>query len=608
MTVVATTRTGRRVEDQPIRVEVVPQEEIDEKVFMTPGDVSMMLTETNGLRVQVTSPSLGAASVRVQGLRGRYTQVLADGLPLYGPAGTIGILQIPPMDLGQVEVIKGVASALYGGSALGGVINLISRQPQRNRSEQELLINRTTRGGTDGVAWLSGHGDGNWGYSFLGGGHFQQRNDIDNDGWTDLPSYRRAVARPRFMWEDGSGRSIFFTAGAMAEDRRGGTMPGRVAPDGRPSPENLTTQRFDGGVVARIPAGTSRFLTLRSSGLGQWHDHQFGANAETDFHHTWFGEGALTGQSGRHVWVVGGAMQRDGYDAKDVSGFDYTYNVPGVFVQDDFSPTTWAIVSASARADFHNAYGNFFSPRISTLLRPRSGWTVRLSAGTGFVAPTPFIEETEAAGLSHVRPLGDLEPERGRSASFDIGWHRGSLELNASVFGSQIRAPLFLSGNEIVNATGPVSTRGSEFIARYHVEGMDLIATHMYVWSTEADPDGDGRREVPLNPRHTAGVDWLWSITRSIRLGVEFFYTGRQRIDQSPYREASEPYLLSGFVAEWRVGGARLFVNLENLSDIRQTNYDSLVRPSPGPLGVWTVDAWGPLEGRILNGGIRLGL
>ncbi len=233
---------------------------------------------------------------------------------------------------------------------------------------------------------------------------------------------------------------------------------------------------------------------------------------------------------------------------------------------------------------------------------------MRLSAGTGFVAPTPFIEETEAAGLSHVRPLGDLEPERGRSASFDIGWQRGAIELNASVFGSQIRAPLFLRGNEILNATGPVSTRGSEFIARYHVEGMDLIATHMYVWSTEADPDGDGRREVPLNPRHTAGVDWLWSITRSIRLGVEFFYTGRQRIDESPYREASEPYLLSGFVAEWRVGRARLFVNVENLSDVRQTNYDSLVRPSPGPLGVWTVDAWGPLEGRILNGGIRLGL
>ncbi len=222
VTVVASTRTGRRVEDEPIRVEVVPQEEIDEKVFMTPGDVSMMLTETNGLRVQVTSPSLGAAGVRVQGLRGRYTQVLSDGLPLYGPAGTIGILQIPPMDLGQVEVIKGVASALYGGSALGGVVNLISRQPQRDRPEREVLVNRTSRGGTDGVVWLSSRGEGNWGYTFLGGGHFQSRNDIDADGWTDLPSYERATARPRVMWEDGSGRSVFFTVGGMAEGARRG--------------------------------------------------------------------------------------------------------------------------------------------------------------------------------------------------------------------------------------------------------------------------------------------------------------------------------------------------------------------------------------------------
>ena len=456
VTVVASTRTGRRVEDEPIRVEVVPQEEIDEKVFMTPGDISMMLTETNGLRVQVTSPSLGAASVRVQGLRGRYTQVLADGLPLYGPAGSIGILQIPPMDLAQVEVIKGVASALYGGSALGGVINLISRQPQRNQSEREVLINRTSRGGTDGVVWLSERGNGNWGYSFLGGGHFQARNDIDRDGWTDLPSYRRATARPRVMWEDGSGRSVFFTVGGMAEERRGGSMPDRTAPDGRPFPENLTTRRFDAGIVARLPVGQTRFLTLRSSGLGQWHQHEMGATSERDFHHTWFGESALTGQSGRHTWVLGAALQRDRYSARELPVFNYNHIVPGVFAQDDFPVTSWLAVSASARGDFHNEHGTFFSPRVSALLRSATGWTARLSSGTGFVAPTPFIEETEAAGLSRLRPLGQLEPERGRSLSFDLGWKRNALELNATVFRSRITDALVLRGNEIVNAGGPV--------------------------------------------------------------------------------------------------------------------------------------------------------
>ena len=471
-----------------------------------------------------------------------------------------------------------------------------------------MLVNRTSRGATDGVVWLSQRGEGNWGYTFLGGGHFQDRNDIDDDGWTDLPRYRRATARPRVMWEDGSGRSVFFTVGGMAEERQGGSMPGRTAPDGQPFPENLTTRRFDGGIVARLPMGSASFLTLRSSGLGQWHKHTFGPTSERDFHHTWFSEGAMTGQRGRHTWVVGAALQRDKYTARDLPAFDYNHVVPGVFAQDDFPVTSWLAVSASARGDFHNEFGNFFSPRISALLRSSTGWTTRLSTGTGFVAPTPFIEETEAAGLSQLRPLGNLAAERGRSVSFDVGWKGSVLELNATLFRSHITDALVLHGNEIVNARGPVRTQGSELIARYHVEGMDLIATHMYVWSTEPDADNGGRREVPLNPRHTAGVDWLWSITERIRLGVEFFYTGKQQIDESPFRSESEPYLLWGAVAEWRVGPARLFINVENLSNIRQTTHDPLVRPSPGPLGTWTVDAWGPLEGRIVNGGIRFGL
>ncbi len=82
--VVLSTRTGRGMEDEPVRVEVLAREEIEEKMLMTPGDISMMLNETSGLRVQTTSPSLGGANVRIQGLRGRYTQVLSDGLPLHG--------------------------------------------------------------------------------------------------------------------------------------------------------------------------------------------------------------------------------------------------------------------------------------------------------------------------------------------------------------------------------------------------------------------------------------------------------------------------------------------------------------------------------------------
>jgi iron complex outermembrane receptor protein len=225
VTVVATTRTDKRLEDQPMRVEVLGREEIEEKMLMTPGDIVMMLNEMGGMRVQATSPSLGAASVRIQGMRGRYTRVLSDGLPLFGEVGGLGLLQIPPMDLGQVEVVKGVASALYGAGAMGGVVNLLSRRPGAE-PERELLVNRSTRGATDAVAFMSGPVAAGWSASLLAGGHGQEIVDVNDDAWADLPGYGRAVIRPRVSWDGGGGRTLFATAGFTYEDRDGGTPMG----------------------------------------------------------------------------------------------------------------------------------------------------------------------------------------------------------------------------------------------------------------------------------------------------------------------------------------------------------------------------------------------
>lgn len=113
---------------------------------MRPGNIAMLVNETGGVRIQETSHALGAANIRVQGLEGRYTQLLADKLLLYaGQAASLGLLQILPTDLGQVKVIKG-AAALYGPSVLGRVINLISKCPG-DEIEADILANATTRNG-----------------------------------------------------------------------------------------------------------------------------------------------------------------------------------------------------------------------------------------------------------------------------------------------------------------------------------------------------------------------------------------------------------------------------------------------------------------------------
>ena len=249
---VSATRTDTRLEDQPMRVEVLSREEIEEKILMTPGDIVMMLNEMGGMRVQATSPSLGAASIRIQGMRGRYTRFLSDGLPLFGEqVGGLGLLQIPPMDLAQVEVIKGVASALYGAGAMGGVVNLVSRRPGKE-PVRELLVNRSTRGATDAVAWMATPLSPHWGLSVLGGGHWQQRTDVDDDQWADLPGYGRGVLRPRLLWDGGNGRTFFATAGATYENREGGTIDGgRLPATGAAYREALETTRLDAGAVGQ---------------------------------------------------------------------------------------------------------------------------------------------------------------------------------------------------------------------------------------------------------------------------------------------------------------------------------------------------------------------
>jgi outer membrane receptor for ferrienterochelin and colicins len=606
VTVVASTRTDKRLEDQPMRVEVLTREEIEEKMLMTPGDIVMMLNEMGGMRVQATSPSLGAASVRIQGMRGRYTRVLSDGLPLFGEVGGLGLLQIPPMDLGQVEVIKGVASALYGAGAMGGVVNLLSRRPGRGH-EQEFLLNRSTRGATDAVTFLSGPLSRGWSASLLGGGHFQETNDVNHDAWADLPGYGRAVVRPRVFWDGGKGRTFFATTGFTYEDREGGTLPGQVlAATGQPYVEALETQRWDAGGLGQFLFKGRYVVTARAAIARQNHDHRFGETVERDRHDTSFGEVAVRGIAGRHTWVGGLAIERDAYTARDVPRFDYTFTVPGAFAQYDFTASQHVSLSASARLDVHSEYGTFFSPRVSALAHA-GRWTSRLSVGTGFFGPTPITEETEASGLTRLEVRQPVKAERGLSASFDISRTDGPLSYTATLFASRVddqlhveRSPSFV----LSTLPDPTTNVGLELLGTLRRAPFSVTATYTYVRARETVDAIE--RDVPLTPRHSTGIVGMWEAEDVGRLGIEWYYTGRQRLEENPYRAVSEPYMILGLLAEKRFGRVRLFVNGENLTGIRQTRWDPLLRPTQAADGRWTVDAWAPLEGRNINGGLRI--
>jgi iron complex outermembrane receptor protein len=590
------TRNDQRLQDSPLRVEVLSEEEIQEKTMMTPGDIVMLLNETGGLRVQTTSPALGGASVRVQGMRGRYTRFLSDGLPLFGQqGGGLGLLQIPPMDLGQVEVIKGVSSALYGAGAMGGVINLISRRPEAE-PVHEFMINRSTLGTTDGVAFLAGQLTPHWSGSLLGGAHFQERRDFDKDTWADLAAYQRGVFHPRLYWDDGRGRNALITGGITYENRTGGAAN---------HVESLDTRRYDIGATAQSPIGNLT-AAVRASASWQNHAHRFGATLLRDRHQLWFGEATLRGSAGRHLWVAGTAVEVERYTPREVPRFRYTYTTPGVFVQDDFNVAAWISLSASLRADFHSHYGSFLSPRVSALLRFK-GWTARMGVAQGFFAPTPLTEETEAAGLARLTVPSALRAERGRSASFDLTRRFGPLSATWTLFGSSVRNPLHVERDTVyalTNLAAPTTNVGTELLATFRK--APFSATFNYTFVRAREKPANRAADVPLTPRHSFGIVGMWEKEDVGRIGVECYYTGQQRLEQNPYRDASRPYVLLGLLAERVIGPFRLYINAENLTNIRQTRWDPLLRPAPTADGRPTVDAWAPLDGRGINGGVRM--
>jgi iron complex outermembrane receptor protein len=601
-------RGERRVEDEPLRVEVVGEEEIGEKLLMTPGDVAMLLNETVGVRVQPAAGALGGAGIRIQGLSGRYTQLLVDGLPLAGSQSSLlGALQLPPIDLAQVEVIKGPASALYGAHALGGVVNLVSRRPDGTR---EGLYNQTSRGGTDAVLYWSGPAR-ELSYTVVGGLHEQSMRDLDDDVWADIPAYRRATVRPRAHWQGPKG-TLVATAGGVWEKREGGTPLGKRTPNNVTWRERLETRRVDAGLTGTYFLNGATHLGVRAAAVRDRRERRLNTAVTNDARSTALLEAVLLGTRGAHQWLAGASFERNTFSAYELPLLGYRYSAPALFVQDEFRLRDDVLVAGSARADFHSEFGTLFNPRLSLLYRP-GRWTARLSGGTGSFAPGPLTELTEALGLRTLRPPGELDPERARSLALDVGRLLGPVELNASLFAAEVSDPVQTRAPasnqlEIVNADGPVRTRGAELFARAALGRLHALATMAWLEATEANPDSAGRRrDVPLTPRHSAGLVAAWEAGPG-RLAGEAYYVGEQALDDNPFRARSEPYWLVGLLGELRLGRVRLFLNAENLLDVRQTRTDPLLRTSRSREGLWVVDAWAPLEGRTFNGGVRVQL
>lgn len=613
---VTASRLGRIVTESATRTEIINGEEIQEKALMRPGNISMLVAETGGVRVQNTSPALGSANIKLQGLYGRYTQLLSDGLPLYGgQTASIGLLQIPPTDLANVEIIKGSASSLYGGSALGGVINLISRTPS-DEFEGEVLLNATSKDGQDITTYFASPITNSFSASVTAGMHHQAQQDLDNDGWIDMASYNRAAIRPRVYWSDNTGANLYLTFGAMTEQRTGGTKDNAKMPDGNPFIQAQDTVRLDSGFIFEKPIGNMLSLNIRGAAMAQEHQHTYGLEREDDKHQSQLIESSLSGYTDSVAWLIGAAYQSDSFDSVHYPNFNYTFDVPGVFSQLDYDMSDTMAMSLSARTDWHDEYGTQFSPRISMLYNPQN-WVVRGSFGQGFYAPTPFIEDIEDSGLSRLEPLSHLEEERASTASLDIGYTLDRTEASVTLFASDVENVTELSDIDpingridkhvrIVNAPGKSTIRGAELLLRYRWHDIKLTASYLYTDASKDMAFKSQQSPLPLTPKHSAGAVIMWEKHGSHLLGFEAYYTGTQHLNNNPYRDTADPYWHLGILGQITLGHISWFINAENLLNVRQTKDSPLTLPQQAPSGRWTTDIWSRNDGFTVNAGVRI--
>lgn len=614
---ILSTRTGREIDDVPTRVEAIDEEEVDEKTNMRPANVSMVLNESTGIKVQQTSATSNTQSVRIQGLDGRYTQLLKDGFPAFGGfSGSISLLDILPLDLKQVEIIKGPSATFYGGGAIAGVINFISKEPDDTPSTS-IIFNQTTALGTDFSIFDSRKFE-RFGYTFLGSVNYQNEYDVDDDDFTELPNTNSFTLSPRFFFYPNNKTRLVIGNSTSYQNRKGGdifVIRGNADSfhqyfENNDSLRNITTFELErqfangGRLLARQSlAFFNREIEIPDYGF---EGRQFNSYTDISYLQT----------VNNHVLVFGFNAVYDQFRETPTSNTaalrDETRATAGAYFQDSFNLTKELSLEAGFRLDHLKDYGTFTLPRVSSLYRFNNHLSSRLSVGLGYKAPSIFTEEAETLLFRNVLPIGNsLKAERSRGGTLDLNYRntigeKFSYSLNQMFFYTEIEDSLVLldapGGNfRFANADELVRSRGFETNARLSYDIVKLFAGYTF---THAKADYlTGNRTLPLTPKSRINSALLFEKEASFKTGFEAYYTSSQFLTNGFRTKA---FWVLGIFGEKTFGKYSLFINAENITDTRQGRFTQVVFP-PHQMPTFA-EIYTHTEGRVFNGGIKIRL
>ena len=610
---ISSTRSTRSIEDIPTRVEFIAGEELSEKGNMKPGDIRMLLNESTGIQTQQTSATSYNSSIRIQGLDGKYTQLLRDGMPLYaGFSGGLSLMQIAPLDLKQVEVIKGASSTLYGEGAIAGLVNLITKTPGEER-ELSFMLNGTSALGLDASGFYSER-FGKTGTTVFASYNLGTPYDPADIGLTAIPKFNRFTLNPKLFVYFDDRTTLNAGLNIISEERLGGNLEyakGKQVSD--PYFEKNETDRISTQVQLSRQMDNTRRLQIKNS-LNFYDrsitvpDYVFAGNQFSSF-----SEINVSWSSERLEWITGLNLwtdqfrQSEGNPDEDLS---YSNTTLGGFIQNTWNLVPQWTLESGFRLDYQNQYGWFPLPRFSLMFNPESNWTFRLGGGLGYKTPTVFSEDAERLQFQNIRPLDTqaLNAERSIGGNFDIN-HRMPLvpglvmTSNLLFYYTQIRDPLQLTpitgGYEFTQPDGYVDTQGVEINLKWSYGDFKLFMGYTYA-EVKSHYEGDPT-EFPLVAKHRLNNVLMFEKHDNFWIGLEAYYFSPQRLNDGTTGQA---YWITGLMTEKRLGEhLSVFLNFENFLDTRQTAFDTIFT---GDLSDPEFrDIYAPVDGFVVNGGFK---
>jgi outer membrane receptor for ferrienterochelin and colicins len=627
----------------------IPIEILTPKLFLKNPTPSLFesMQMVNGVQPQLNCNVCNTGDIHINGMEGPYTMITIDGMPIVSALSTVyGLSGIPNSLVNRIEVVKGPASTLYGSEAVGGLINIITKNPiGAPRLSVDAFATTDQEYNTDiGLKFKSGKA-----HSLLGINYFNFQNNMDKnkDGFTDITLQNRVSIFNKWSFERKEGRVTNIAARFVYEDRWGGQTDWTNKWRGSDSiyGESIFTSRYELIGIYQLPLKEKIFFQYSFNNHNQnsyYGTTPYMASQNIAFAQMYWTKkiipstDLLVGIPFRYTYYDDNTVATQNSDTVSMINKPQNTYLPGIFVQTETKLKKVTFL-AGLRYDYNTMHGNIFSPRLSIKYSPNADNIFRLSSGNGYRVVNLFTEDHAAlTGAREVIIKSDLKPERSWNAN--LNYQRfitlGScfVELDASAFytyfSNKIIGDFITDPDKIIfdNINGHAVSEGvSLSINTMFTSGLkiNIGSTYMKVYSVEKKSNGETEIIPQLHaPDFSANFNISYTFNKA---GVSLDYTG---IVKSPmhlpvvpndYRPESSPWftLQNLQVTKKFKGGVEIYCGVKNIFDF--TPQDPILRPfdpfdkhtdENNPHG-YTFDPsynYAPMQGRRYFLGIRYNL